>query len=493
MTLSFKAILLLWIGTGIGLIFWRWLVGPKSTAFIPKSIQITIFTLPAALYLLPDVHLWFAFLALLIPLLLVTTGTEPVRAYGALVALVPALSYSFTLGSLYLFGLSGFEALAVGFFVASWIANRARSQTNGAVPDILFAILVILLLSFRVRDNGLQIRGFTEVIVTVVLPYLAIRRMINTPQALQHVANGMIFAAIILSGIAFIEWAWKWPLFHSAYSHFGIPTPGTSAFAKMRGGNLRIPTTFVESTSFGVFLSLAVIAAVSQSKLFLTRNRQIIAVAALACVILVTYSRAAAIGVFIGGVALLMVRGQLARSIATLAVFGVSGALVWFFASWNEGVERIVRPETGGGSNYRLEFWRLGTEIVREHPWTGVSIKEMNERMPALTGEGFVDPVNTYLYFSIRGGLAGGLILAITLLIPTVMLWMMRRRLPTRSQQADLGMVFGWLTMLMFQFGVTSFHERNPTWLMMSLAMTAVLLGSSARRTPLPPHRQAET
>jgi O-antigen ligase len=492
MTLSIKAILLLWIGTALGLLLWRWLIGPKNHALIPRSIQITIFVLPAAFYSLPDIHLWFLLLVLLLPVLLTTTKVSLTLAFCALVALIPPLTYQFSIGPLNLFALSGFEALAIGLFVSAWIALRGRSQTRGAVPDILFAFLVILLVSFRVRDGGIDPRGLTEVIVTVVFPYIALRRMINSPQAMQHVANGIVFSAIILCGIAFVEWLWRWPLFHSAYQHYGIPLPGTSVFTRMRGSSLRIPATFVESTSFGVFLSLALIATVSQSRLFLTRNRQSIAVLLIACVIFVTYSRAAVLGSFVGIVALLAVRGQLARSFATIATFGIAGVFVWFLANWSVGIEQIVRPEAGGSISYRSEFWRQGIEIVRDHPWSGVTLKEMNERMPSLTGEGFVDPVNTYLYFSIRAGLMGGIILAVTLLVPMLMLWATRQRLPTKSLQSHLGMVFGWLAMLAFQFGVTSFHERNPLWLMLSLAMTAALLGSFARRAPTMPHMPAE-
>jgi O-antigen ligase len=485
MGLAIKAIMLLWLGTGIGLLAWRWLVGKKADQLVPRSIQIAVFAIPASVYLIPNVNLWFVFVSLLVPLCVMGKRTSPLQAYICLLALVPAISYSVRIGSAYLLDLDGYELLGIGFCVVAFIVPRPPGHSRGGIVDILFSLLMLVLFAFQISEGNFGLRKITETLTTLVIPYIALRRTLTSPQAIQIVANGVVFSAIILAGIGFVEWLWKWPLYHSAYSHFGIETPGTSAWAKLRGNNLRIPTSFVESTSFGVFLSLAMVAAASQRQLLQTRNKQFIALGLIAFVTMVTYSRGAVVAIFVGLVAMLFVRGLLAKSLATAAVFGVFGALTLAMANWNAGIESIVRPEVGGNKEYRLEFWRLGSEMVRENPWLGSTLKAMNDRMPELRGEGFVDPVNTYLYFSIRAGLGGGLVLLLTLIIPLLMLWLVRRKLPTYGQQANLGMLFGWFTMMTFHFGATSFHERNPLWLFLCLAMAAAVFGSVGRQRPV--------
>jgi O-antigen ligase len=493
MSLAIKAIILLWLGTGIGLLAWRWLVGKKADQLVPRSIQIAIFAIPASVYLIPNVNLWFVFLSLLVPLCMMGKRTSPLQAYICLLAVVPAISYSVRIGPVYLFGLDGYELLGIGFGVAAFMVPRPNGHARGGIVDVLFTLLILVLLAFQTRDGNFGLRSITELLTTLIIPYIALRRTVTSPQAIQIVANGILFSAIILAGVGFIEWLWKWPLYHSAYAHFGIDTPGTSAWAKLRGNNLRIPTSFVESTSFGVFLSLAMVTAASQRQLLQTRRKQFIALGLIAFVTITTYSRGAVLATFIGLVAMLFVRGLLARSFATAAVFGVFGALTLAMANWNAGIESIVRPEVGGNKEYRLEFWRLGSEMVRENPWLGSTLKAMNDRMPELRGEGFVDPVNTYLYFSIRAGVGAGLVLILTLIIPLIMLWLVRRKLPTYSQQANLGMVFGWLTMMTFHFGATSFHERNPLWLFLCLALTAAVFGTASRHKPVAQSARKET
>ena len=482
MSMSIKAIVLLWGGTLIGLLLWQWLVGKRADRLIPQSIRLAIFAIPTSVYLLPDINLWFIFMAVMVPLCCAMRNTPPLQAYICLLALVPAVTYSARIGSAYLFDLSGYEAFGIGFGIVAFTMPRAPGRSNGVAADILFSLLILTLFAFQIQDGEFGARKSVETVATMIIPYIALRRTIRSPQSVQLVAAAFVFSAIILSGIALIEWLWRWPIYHSAYGHFGIETIGTSAWAKMRGSNLRIPATFIESTAFGVFLSLAVVATACQRQLFQTRNKQYLALGLLAFITFLTYSRGAVIAIFVGTVAMMMARGLLARSLATIAAFGVLGALTFALASWNSGLEDIIRPETGGKIEYRSEFWRLGTEMVWQNPLAGHTSKAINEYMKEITGEGFVDPVNTYLYFSIRAGLTGGLVLILSVLIPLAFLWSARRRLPTYSQQANLGMVFGWLSIMAFHFAVTSFHERNPLWLFLCLAMTAALLGSPRKR-----------
>jgi O-antigen ligase len=480
--MSIKAIVLLWLGTGIGILLWRWFVGKRADRLIPQSIQLAIFAIPASVYLLPDINLWLIFMVLLVPICCAMRNTPPLQAYICLLALVPAVTYSTRIGSAYLFDLSGHEVLGIGFGIAAFSMPRAPGRPNGVAADILFSLVILTLFAFQIQDGEFGARKLAETVTTMIIPYMALRRTITSPKSVELVATGIVFSAIILSGIAVIEWLWRWPIYHSAYAHFGIDTPGTSAWAKMRGSNLRIPATFIESTAFGVFLALAVIATACQRQIFRTRNRQYLALALLAFVTFQTYSRGAVVAIFIGTVAMMTARGLLARTFATVAAFGLLGALTFALASWNSGLEDIIRPEAGGKIEYRSEFWRLGTEMLRENPWTGYTSKAVNDYMKEITGEGFVDPVNTYLYFSIRAGLTGGLVMVLSVLVPMLFLWLARRRLPTYSQQSNLGMVFGWLSIMAFNFAVTSFHERNPLWLFLCLAMTAGLLGSPRKR-----------
>jgi O-Antigen ligase len=431
--------------------------------------------LPIALFSQSNIYVFYAFAAIAIPMMTLFSR-EVVTKYLIMIILMPQLRWSFVIGGTYLAELSSITFVSLGFMITLIFVSQKGKMSRFGMTDLAVAALILLNIVFQLREPGNALRPVITNVGALAIPYLGLRLSVRSADDGQRLANALVICAALISMIAFVETYLRWPLYESLYPTYGIENFGTSAFLKTRGSFLRIPATFVESTAFGVFLTIALIFAVNLPNAFRSGKAKALAVAVIGAAMLLTFSRGAIIGTVVGLAAAQTYRGKFGRSFGFAAVFASAIGATIYLATQYEGVARYVMPgKNETASDYREQFWTLGVEIVKANPWSGVSLATMSKAMANLNAEGFVDPVNTFLYFAIRAGFMGPIILLLAIVIPMMLLW--RRRGDTRRDDIIRlrAAVFGSLITLIITFATTSFHERNPFWLLLCCALSVPL------------------
>lgn len=125
-------------------------------------------------------------------------------------------------------------------------------------------------------------------------------------------------------------------------------------------------------------------------------------------------------------------RGRKAMALLALALVAVTFLLPHSGARERmmEGVGDVRAYFNGGDTNTnvgtRLELWRGGAQLVKQHPWFGASVAEVKREKAALVARGVLPGFvlqfdhfhNDALQALVMGGLAGLLAWACTLLLP---------------------------------------------------------------------------
>jgi O-Antigen ligase len=485
--LSLKIIAYIEIAMIVGLFLCGKLFKNEINGQFGNVEKALVLFLPIALFSQTNIYVFFAFAALVIPMMTLFSR-EVVTKYLIMIILMPQLKWSFVIGGTYIADISSITFVSIGFLITLVFAGQKGKMTGFGMTDLAVAALILLNIIFQLREPGTALRPILTNIGALAIPYLGLRLSVRSAEDGQKLANALVISAVLISMIAAVETYLRWPLYDSLYQNYGIEKGGLSAFLKTRGSFLRIPATFVESTAFGVFLTIALIFSVNLPNAFRSGTMKGIAVTIIGAAMLLTFSRGAIIGSVVGLAAAMLYRGKLGRSFGFAALFTSAIGTIIYLATQYEGVARYVMPgQNEEASDYRERFWTLGIEIVKANPWSGVSLAAMSKAMASLNAEGFVDPVNTFLYFAIRAGFMGPIILLLAIVIPMILLW--RRRGDTRRDDIILlrAAVFGSLVTFIIAFATTSFYERNPFWLLLCSAMAVPLC-----RRPKPVQVRAE-
>ncbi len=473
--LSLKIIAYIEISMIIGVFLYGKIFKDRVNRQFGRIEKALVLLLPVALFGQTNIYAFFAFSALVIPFLMLFSK-EIIFKYMMMIILMPQLKWSFKIGEFYIADLSSITFVSIGLIVGLIFAAKSKRMARIGMIDLALAALAALLILFQLREPGSALRPMLTTFSAFALPYIGMRLCVRNADDSQKLANAVVIGALMISMIAFVETYLRWPLYDSLYQNYGIEKGGTSAFLKTRGAFLRIPATFVESTAFGVFLTIALIFAVNLPNAYRSGKAKAATIAIIGTALLLTFSRGAIIGSVVGLAASMLYRGRAGRSFGFFAFLSALIGGIIYLATRYEGVARYVMPgQNGEALDYRERFWTLGIEIVKANPWSGVSLAAMTKAMASINAEGFVDPVNTFLYFAIRAGFMGPTILFLAIAIPMMILW--RRRGDTR--RTDIvqlrSAVFGSLITLIIAYATTSFYERNPFWLLLCCALAVPL------------------
>lgn len=477
------------VGLALGLIAWNLLASRTSRQIVTRAQVVAVFGLGVTLFALNQIYAWFA-AATIVAMATAIITRNPAVTLLVLTAAIFRISYSITIGGAYIGDLNTVNFIFIGVLFALPFVRRRAPLPALSMVDLVILSFSFVLLYMQLGEGGFAGRVFFSAALTIALPYLVLRWTIRTRDDVNAALTALVFAAILLAGNAVIETIWRWPIYHTAYGTYGIDG-GVSAFTKMRGSFMRVPTVYSESTSFGVFLVIAFVAAVLNPRIFKSRTHQVAGAAIIAGVIVFTFSRSAMITAVFGLLVAMLYRGQLGKSLAGIALASgaVAGALA--LAQISSGVAQYVMPGQGGDVfDYRRVYWEEGTAIVRGHLLTGVSEKEMLKEMPRSTqSAGFVDSVNAYLFFAIRAGIFGGIALFLMLIVPFGRLWAGRRGAPDSHERRLSAALFGAIFSITIAMGFTAFTERNPIWIMLCGAAAVAATASRPARARAPLQR----
>ena len=160
----------------------------------------------------------------------------------------------------------------------------------------------------------------------------------------------------------------------------------------------------------------------------------------------------------------------------------VAGALTYGALTFGKGGSSV-----DGSVDYRAQLWQRGLEEFRERPLLGDSYRDVVARMPDLIqGEGMVDFVNSYLYFALLVGLLGLVMFILFLGVPSVRIWLARRKLAQGRLELDVAaFCFGALVSAAVMFALTSFIPRAALLVMIVTGFAGALIKPLGNGPPL--------
>jgi O-antigen ligase len=485
----FQLKLMVFVGAGLmlGLFAWRMLASRESKRIVTQAHVISLIGLNVLMFAQNQIYAWFAIVTI------VSMATAIISRNALVTLLILAagtfsMKYSLSVAGVYLGEFTTVSFVFFGVLAALPFRPRRAPIPPASTIDLFIFGFTAVLLFMNWGQGGSVTRLIVSVILAVIVPYGTLRIMVRTRDDVHQALVALVFVAILLAGNAVIETLWRWPIYHTAFGIYGIDG-GISAYTKFRGSFMRIPTVYAESTSFGVFLVTAFIATILNPRMFRSRSHQIGAVLVVGWIVIFTFSRSALLTAVFGMFVAMLHRGQLGRSLAgiALATAGLLGLIA--LAPVNSSIAPyVVSGSNGDVFDYRRVYWEEGTAIVRRHPLTGVSDDQMLKEMPRSTqSTGFVDSVNAYLFFAIRSGLWGGIMLFLMMAAPFLRLWVQRRGAPNSYERRMTATIFGAIFALIIAMGFTAFTERNPIWIMLcgALAIAATTRQRPVRRAPL--------
>jgi O-antigen ligase len=472
-----------------GLFLYRYSLSPKFRSILGLRPLAVVPVIALGLF---TSSIWVYYAAILCSAVLIPRSrAEAVAMYLFLSFLLPQVPYDLKVGAVYITKLQGSLVASIGLLAAARfpVTNpNFKHKSHGL--GLAALVFMVLLLSIDLRGQDVTATSFgrsaIELMLSLGIPFLAISGL--SKERIDSRLPLFWFSAIgtILAWVAAFEMLRHWPLYQTIQSGVGSSS-GMSKTLAVRGGLLRSPGPFFESTTFGLFLALATVISASLPSIF--RNRisyfLVVAIGLFGC--FATLSRNSWVGVTIGLLALGLFRGRIARSVGIGTMLAASLAAITFGTS-NSGLSADL---LGKGSShaattgeYRENLWSASLPLVRKSPLIGTPYRTVVAAMPSSVTSGSlqVDFVNSYLYFAVTSGLLGLLIFFIFLISPALSLWKRRAR-PSSAPASDAaaGFFSAHVALALMLFG-TSFFERIPLMTVLLFSGARLLVGMMKSR-----------
>jgi len=399
----------------IGLLIARALASAEGRRQINPRLIAFVLLLPAIGYLLPGGR--YAYMVALLILLpaLSRSRVEAACLFAAGLPLMPMLNFPVKVpGPIdYLLIIGTPEILTLAFLIAFLIHRRtAHVKFNGLDAGMLLLWLCMTLVQIHgaIAITATHIlRCFVGAGLMTLLPYFLLSRSLVRVEHLRLAVRALAISGLLLSVIGLFEMIKHWTLYPAMYQNIGIESP-MNLMLRLRGGMLRAPGPFSESTSFAAFLSIAGLAVAQSRGLFRSRLHQLAAVALMVGGLLATSSRGGWLAFISGLLFVQLYRGKVARVAIIVALcVGTYGAVKLAGAADPRLGEFLgVSGHAVSTADYREDLVRIGLQQVRRRPILGSDQSTLVVVLHSLVqGEGIVDFVNTYLYIALYTGLVG--------------------------------------------------------------------------------------
>ena len=358
---------------------------------------------------------------------------DPILLGVFLLPLIPAESIKFlTLpGINYLIPLSFPMLLALFLFTPVAMGSRSgvRPSSYKSITQ-LFLVMIIgfILLDYRTDTITHSLRLTLVMVLTYIIPLLAITRTIDTREKFDDLFRVLVVALVIMAAVALVSQQFWWDVYADRQGRLF----GGDISMKARGGLLRVSATYgIAYINVGILLvmgGLFSIALVPRAKSFLAKYGL---PSMLFFGALMTASRSPFIAGLLSMPVLLSsfpnVFGKLFRTaiVGTLAIGMISitplGATIAEFMPSFDGEDQ---------ESYRSRLMDVGMGEVRKRPVFGDSAYRQNPNFEVLRqGEGIIDFVNSYLEKALHFGIPLTLLyLFISVGLP-LLVWRQARRI----------------------------------------------------------------
>jgi len=354
---------------------------------------------------------WIPFLASLIAIPLFSKSRADAAAiYVVTFLALPVMYYKVAIGGHYLFAVTKYTFCAVGLLIAYLMRPHLGPRLHKRFDIPVILVLLLELAQARDPDSTEMLRQFLPVFFTIALPYYFLSRSLNTEEDVRRFVLAIALGGFVLALVATVEARTHWLVYKQVESYLGIGNANTNAYQQMRGGMLRAPGSFSESTSLGAFLTAATLAMFALRTSFASKRKWYIAVGIMFVGLIAPNSRNALMGLAIGLLLLDVYRRKWGPFFMKVgAAGGLYLVLLTTAQFWPYARNLIGKGEDTQSSNeYRLLLLRRGMEEIHKHPMLGTTLKKAMDNLQDIQqGQHIIDLVNGYITYGLTLGYMG--------------------------------------------------------------------------------------
>jgi len=408
----------------------------------PLAIFLSIFVVGMWGY-----TVWVAYFALLLILpLLAKSRADAAALYVVALVSCPAIKYKVAIGSLYLMPLSKFVFLSLGLWIAFLSKRRAGPTPRRSHFDIPILIIAILELAQARSDSPtVVLRQSVVTLLVVLLPYFVISRSLNNTAEVRRFTLAIALAGFVMAAVATVEGRLHWLIYKHIEATLHIASH-MNPYLKTRGGIIRSPASFPESTTLGIYLALSTVMLFAVRSKFASVWKWLLAVAVMGLGLLSANSRGAFVALAIGVLALDFYRRRYPDLIAKVGAGAGLFLIVVAAAQFSEFFASVLGRGSGeeGSADYRFLLWHRGLEEIAKHPLFGTSLQTAMDHLEDLRqGEDIIDIVNGYINYGLTSGYPGMVGLLLVFVSLALAMLIMRRTTGVRLPISDsAGAVF---------------------------------------------------
>ena len=422
---------------------------------------------------------WVPWLAVMLAIpLLSKSRADAAALYLVAIASLPVLYNKVAVGGLYLFPFTKYLFAALGLIIAYFVkpGSRIALQSRFDIP----ILLVLLLELAAARDPNIteMMRQAMPVLLNTAVPYFLVTRVLTGPEDLRRFVLALGLVGFTMAIIATVESRTHWLLYKQMEGYLHIQST-VNAFAQIRGGVMRAPTSFAESTSFGNFLALAAVAIVALRSSFATKWKWQIALAVLLVGLVAPNSRGAYLGVAIGLILFDLYRNRWGPLFTKLAAGAVLYVVLLGLSSFSQFAAEMVGKGAAskGSTDYRVQLFQRGLEEIHKHPLFGQTMKAALAGLEDMRqGEHIIDLVNGYITYGLSLGYTGMLCLMMVFATLCGAMLSVRRKLAASPMMLDFAaFVFAVSGFMMPVSAFTTFGGEGSTYFFMACAIGSVL------------------
>jgi len=353
--------------------------------------------------------IWVVFLALMlsIPLLARNRG-DAAALYAIAVLSLPDLPYKFQIGGFYVAEIDKYMFAAFGLAIAfRRFAGEVRSGSRFDIPFLI--VLTLELAESRDPQWTTELRMMLPTLLTLALPYYLVSRSITSMQDIRRFVLALTLGGFVLAIVATAEVRFHTLFYQQITSNLPVAL-GENLYQKMRGGVIRAPASFPESTSLANFLAASAIAVLGLGTAFASKIKRNIALGVLLIGLVAANSRGAFIGVALGLLAFDFYRKRWGALSVKLGIGSGIYVAALIAAPFSPYVAGMVGKgsDTQGSTNYRVQLLTRGMEEIRKHPLLGTTMKNALDSLEDMrTGQHIIDLVNGYITYGLTLGYTG--------------------------------------------------------------------------------------
>jgi len=430
---------------------------------------------------------WLPFLCLLLSIpLLAKNRSDAASLYAIAVVSLPVLYYHVTIGTHYLLPFTKYMFAALALMIAYFAKPKSGPVLHSHMDIPILLLLGLEIAEVRDPDIGLMLRETAPVLFGIALPYFLISRSLNTPEQVRRFVLALALAGFAMALVATVEARTHWLVYKQIEGNLHISSQ-VNAYQKMRGGVIRSPASFDESTSLGNFLAIAAIAILALRSSFASKGKWFLAMAIMLVGLVAPNSRGAFLGFGIGIVLFDLYRGKWGGLFVKLAAGGGLYLILLAAANFSKYIAETVGKgaDTQGSTDYRIVLLQRGIQEINRHPIFGTTLRKALANLEDVRqGEHIIDLVNGYINYGLVLGYTGMLGLLAMFLIAGSTMLAARKKLSANPVMEEMGaFVFSVAGLMMVVAAFTIFGGMNSTPFYEVLAVGSVLWG--LRKTAL--------